>query len=77
MAPQGASAQELEASVIAGFNSKLVDRANQLKANHSDVSPCITLNIVDFKGYSGFNLVVGLERGVHARVRQSDCFRLR
>lgn len=45
MAPQGASAQELEASVIAGFNSKLVDRANQLKANHSDVSPCINHNI--------------------------------
>ena len=38
MLAEDASAQALEKSVIAGFNSKLADRATQLKANYSDVS---------------------------------------
>ncbi|KAH8110570.1 hypothetical protein DFH11DRAFT_1514184 [Phellopilus nigrolimitatus] len=41
MLAEPASAQALEKSIIAGFNSKLVDRVTQLKANNTGVSTWI------------------------------------
>ena len=37
MVPQGTAATSLEASVIAGYNTKLAQRATALTANHTDV----------------------------------------
>ncbi|THG99690.1 hypothetical protein EW145_g7216 [Phellinidium pouzarii] len=52
MQAEPASAQALEKTVIAGFNSKLADRVTQLKANYTGVSTRL------WDSYAAFSLVL-------------------
>ena len=78
MVSQGATAQSLEASVIAGFNAKLAQRAQWLQGNNTGVrSVCSFAAASAYPSLTGQDVALGLVLRVHDGAERPDGVRLR